>query len=79
MSIEGIVPIKKSNRSKTHHGEPRKPEMILDIILMHDEQDTSWQDIGKKYKITRAGARHLYHKWYRWAKKVSSPPLSPKT
>ena len=70
MSIEESVAPKKSKRSETHHGEPRKPEMVLDIIEGHDIRKESWVALGKKYGMTRAGARNLYHKWYDWYRKI---------
>jgi hypothetical protein len=63
-----VVVSKKKERSKTHHGSPRKPEMVLDIIAWRDKQRMTWQAIGDKFDITRAGARHLYMKWHKWSK-----------
>jgi hypothetical protein len=71
MSVEESVAPKKDKRSKTHHGEPRKPEMVLDIIEGRDKRKETWEALGDKYDMTRAGARHLYHKWYDWFQKMT--------
>jgi hypothetical protein len=58
-------------RSKTHHGSPRQPDMVLSIINWRDNHGWTWQAIGDKYEMTRAGARYFYCKWYDWAKEAS--------
>lgn len=65
MSIEEVV-IKKDKRSKTHHGEPRNPVMVLKIVYGRDKLKMTWQALGDKFTITRAGARHLYFRWRDW-------------
>ena len=69
MSIEesGII-IKKGRRSPTHHGEPRNPVMVLAILHWRDNLKKTWQEIGDEFNMTRAGARHMYHKWRDWSK-----------
>jgi len=67
MSIEESDVSQKKERSKTHHGSPRKPEMVLRIIELRDKQKKTWQEIGDEFEMTRAGARHLYYKWFIWA------------
>jgi len=70
MSMEclEIAPKKKKEISETHHGAPRKPEMVLDIIECRDKHHMTWQDIGDIHGMTRAGARHLYQRWHDWSK-----------
>ena len=68
MSIEENIMVKKNKRSKTHHGAPRKPMEVLDVIHCRDKLNMTWQAIGDKLNITRAGARYLYYHWYQWAK-----------
>jgi hypothetical protein len=67
MSIEEVSVNSKKERSKTHHGSPRKPEVTIDIIEWRDKQLKTWQYIGDRLDMTRAGVRHLYHKWYPWS------------
>jgi hypothetical protein len=64
--IENRAIPKKNKRSETHHGSPRKPLMVMSIIEGRDSYQKTWEDLGKEFKISRAGARHLYHKWYDW-------------
>jgi hypothetical protein len=64
--MEAEVVSKKKERSETHHGSPRKPEMVTKIIEWRDEQNRTWQAIGDEFEMTRAGARHLYYKWQDW-------------
>ena len=74
MSIEAAenAPKKLDKRSKTHHGSPRQPGVVYDIIRWRDAGDT-WSDIGEKLAITRAGARHLYVRWHKWAQENPKP------
>ena len=68
MSDVEEVATKKDKRSKTHHGSPRVPEVVLLIIEWRDSGMT-WQAIASELGITRAGVRHQYIKWYEWYKK----------
>ena len=63
-NIESELQTKKV-RSKTHHGAPRRPDMVIKIINWY-ETGVSWAEIGRRTGMTRAGARHLYHKWVFW-------------
>ena len=69
MSMESIEVIsKKDRRSKTHHGSPRKPEILIDIIDWRDKKLRTWEEIGQRLGMTRSGVRGLYLKWYDWSK-----------
>jgi hypothetical protein len=65
MSVTDEEVVKKDKRSKTHHGSPRVPEVVLLIIEWRDSGMT-WQAIGSELRMTRAGVRHQYMKWYEW-------------
>jgi hypothetical protein len=68
MSVVESVEFKRDKRSKTHHGSPREPERVRDIISGRDKLRKTWQALGDEFGITRAGARHLYHRWHDWFK-----------
>ena len=68
MSMEYAETIRKDKRSKTHHGSPRKPAMITDIIYLRDRRLATWQEIGDMLGMTRAGVRGLYYKWHEWVR-----------
>ena len=63
---QGLQTRKFDKRSKTHHGEPRRPEMVVEIIFLRDIKNLTWQVIGDRLGITRDGACKLYRRWHDW-------------
>ena len=70
-NIEPAVQTRKPDkRSKTHHGAPRRPSIVIKIIKWRDKRGMTWAQIGEQLGMTRDGACKLYHKWYPWFKEV---------
>jgi hypothetical protein len=63
-SVEEYSPSARGPKFRT---EPEKPEKVLEIVRLREEENRRWRQIGSVVGMSGQGALHLYRKWYTWA------------